>query len=43
MKSLTMLNLRQTKITQEGKDRLAKELPDCKIDWSLSRERPAKR
>jgi hypothetical protein len=39
MKSLQSLNLRQSKITSSGKDRLAKELPGCKIDWSLSRDR----
>jgi hypothetical protein len=42
LKSLTSLNLRQTRITQAGKDRLAKELPECKIEWSLARERSAK-
>jgi hypothetical protein len=39
MKSLRTLNLRQTQITPAGKDRLVKELPECRIDWSLRRER----
>jgi hypothetical protein len=36
MKSLKSLNLEQTKVTKEVKDRLAKELPECSIEWSLS-------
>jgi hypothetical protein len=39
MKSLKALNLRETKITQAGKDRLAKNLPQCSIQWSMSREK----
>ena len=39
VKSLKTLNLRQTKVTPAGKEKLAKELPGCKIEWSMSREK----
>lgn len=39
MKSLQALYLQQTKITQAGKDRLAKNLPQCSVEWSMSSEK----